>query len=285
MKSLKDQACIDIVKRNNWTLQQFLAVLENPTNNSEAALVNACSSNNSLIWKLLIDKDYSPSLLLARMDISPQLYSEFARRLSHDDIFDYVVIIEHQDIDVVVRGPSLIDNAPRTVDQELLNEDEEAIYFTVIGAQPAKGSLGYVVTYEMNYEVAGEDVIIPNFNPNADQTFIVGSNPTKEDLSELYMRVKMYLAAKYMIAGNIILPKYMGTAGGIDINDNHYAELPTPTEFSELFDQYLMDEMTNLSVFDHLKSVFFMMGTWPSDTERIDDVYIYMGIGITQVMF
>jgi hypothetical protein len=66
MKSLKDQVCLDIVRRSTLTLREFAALINNPTNLQESTLAEVCGNDDSPVWKFLIDRDYTPTLLLAR---------------------------------------------------------------------------------------------------------------------------------------------------------------------------------------------------------------------------
>lgn len=95
MKSLKQQLCLDIVRRSTLNLRQFVELIRNPTSPEEELLAQSCwQEDNSRVWGLLIDRSYTPTLLLSRMDISPDDYGELARKLLQNVTFDYTMLID-----------------------------------------------------------------------------------------------------------------------------------------------------------------------------------------------
>lgn len=278
MKSLKDQLCLDIITRNNVSLADFVRILDNPLNSIENTLASSCTDNRSPVWKFLIDRDYTPTLLLSRMDIEPDEYAQFARRLIRGDSFHYIIIGDWGNLRII-DGPRIIDH-PIIIDVE---GDTTVINFDILGVPPQPGSIGYVVRFYFD-----DPVKVPMSIPKA---FILGPDHTSEDIAELYRRMKLYLAAQFKkIMVPTLTPRLDPFAHHFDhrIAGRHFENLATDEQLEEIFDEHLTGNGVNMSVFQAANPQIYLFQEYIISVSSIfnfDERYLTMFFDVGQLRF
>lgn len=278
MKSLKEQSCIEIIKHQNISLHDFFIIINHPTNAEENLLAEACSDQHSEVWKFLIDRDYTPTLLLSRMDIFPKDYYEFARRLAQDIMFYYIIVGNWNFfVERIERGPLLV-GRDENFEAEA-EDDTTVIKFRILGSQPKLGSIGYVVQFYFDDPI--------KVSMSMPQAFILGPGHAPEDVAELYLRMKLYLAAQFKRIMMLYLMDHVDPITGEFrhlFQDLPLSRLPNNDAIEHVFDQELRN-VTDMSRFhvDYLKFKEYIITV--TDRNNNEKKYLTMFIDVGQLYF
>lgn len=271
MKSLQLQSCLTLISANNLSLRDVLDIINNPTNHLEYSLSQLCDDPG--IWKVLIDKQYGPRLLLTRMDVDPQNYYAFARYLINQAATPYQIVVDE--------NPEVVDAVQLAVGAPLLAEGYAALPFYVLGSRPVVGSRGYLSRFYFD-----DPIYIPVSDP---QVFIAGPHASAEDIMELFERLKIHLALNFLAKCNQYLAdKVEPGGGGFLVEGVYYDHMPSVEDIVNILHSQLVNPGFNaLSIIDPDEPTL-LFGELIIGVRAAVDVnvpYLTMLIDVAQVKF
>lgn len=289
---LKVQAALAIIANKKMTLDTILLSLGNPTTAEEHCISHV--SADTQFWRCLIERYLDKTILVDRLDITPDKYEAFVKGCNAGVTHLYFVKCDFSFLRAVIKGPNLYyhgfkDAAYREIVQNI-NEDSESetdeehdFYFELPGLPIEKPTYGYVVKYHIDGACEEE--------PYPATTFIWTNS---EDKETMFDRLVTYVAESfYFHFENDFVHNAVGNCSdGIRIENTHFEGMPDIERVKSMFVNMLDTDDDNrgikiskFSADGALLAREFSVHVNNNTTIQNDMYYMNMFIKIAQLRF